>query len=154
MDTLTALKHLLDASRDRGNPGPEALKEIMASVRTIAVVGISRNPDKPARSVPEYLSNNGFEIIPVNPFIDTILGREAKKTLQEVAAPVDMVLVFRPSEEAARVAEEAMGRVEKPVIWLQKGIRADKVAARARGLGFTFVQDLCAYEVHRAMQAT
>jgi predicted CoA-binding protein len=62
-----------------------------------------------------------------------------------------MVLVFRPSEEAARIAEAALRRDERPAIWLQKGIRADEMAAIARGLGFTVVQDLCTYEIHKAM---
>ena len=65
-----------------------------------------------------------------------------------------MVLVFRPSEEAAKVAESAMRREERPIIWLQQGIQADEVAAIARGLGFTVVQDLCTFEVHRALHPT
>jgi predicted CoA-binding protein len=62
-----------------------------------------------------------------------------------------MVVVFRPSDEAAAVAESAMKRPERPAIWLQKEIRADEVARRARDLGFTVVQDMCTYEVHKAL---
>jgi predicted CoA-binding protein len=151
MDGLQELQSLLDESGDRDNPGPEELKGIMESVRSIAVVGISRNPEKPSRRVPAYLAAKGYEVIPVNPFIDEILGKKALISLEDVAEPVDMVLVFRPSEEAAQVAEAAMKRDERPVIWLQKGIRADDVASTARGLGIIVVQDLCAYEVHKAL---
>ena len=117
------------------------MKALMERVRTIAVVGISRNPEKPARRVPSYLAAKGYEIIPVNPFVDEIFGKQAKDSLEEVEEPVDMVLIFRPSEEAAKIAEAAMKRDERPAIWLQKEIRADEMAAIARGLGFTVVQD-------------
>ncbi len=154
MDPIPDLQSLLDESGDRDNPGPEELKKLMASVRSIAVVGISRNPEKPARRVPAYLASKGYDVIPVNPFVDEILGKKAKDSLEEVSEPVDMVLVFRPPEEAAEIAEAAMRRDERPVIWLQKEIRADEIAATARDLGFTVVQDLCAYEVHKALDPT
>jgi predicted CoA-binding protein len=152
MDGLQELQSLLDESSDRDNPGAEEIRRLMDSVRTIAVVGISRNPEKPARRVPAYLASKGYEIIPVNPFVDEILGKRAKDSLKDVSEPVDMVLIFRPSEEAGQIAEAAMRRDERPVIWLQKEIRADQMAAIARGLGFTVVQDLCAYEVHKALK--
>ena len=152
MDGLQELQRLLDESGDRDNPGAEDLKKLMEDVKTIAVVGISRNPEKPARRVPAYLASKGYDVIPVNPFVDEILGKRAKDSLKDVSEPVDMVLVFRPSEEAAEIAKAAMERDEQPVIWLQKGIRADEEAAIARGLGFTVVQDLCTYEVHKALK--
>ncbi len=145
------IQTLLDESGDRNNPGSEAMKQLMESVHTIAVVGISRNPEKPARQVPAYLAAKGYNIVPVNPFVHQILGKEAMDSLEEVSEPVDMVLIFRPSEEAAVVAESAMIREERPAIWLQKEIRADEVAARARKMGLTVVQDLCAYEIHKAL---
>jgi len=145
------IQALLDESGDRNNPGPEAMKELMESVHTIAVVGISRNPVKPARRVPAYLASRGYTIVPVNPFVHKILGKKAMKSLEEVSDPVDMVLIFRPSDEAAVVAESAMTREERPAIWLQQGIRADEVAARAREMGLTVIQALCAYEIHKAL---
>jgi predicted CoA-binding protein len=152
MDGLQELQRLLDESGDRDNPGAEELKKLMENVKTIAVVGISRDPEKPARRVPAYLASKGYDVIPVNPFVDEILGKKAKDSLKDVSEPVDMVLVFRPPEEAAKIAETALRRDERPIIWLQKGIRADGVAAIARGLGFTVVQDLCTYEVHKALK--
>ena len=151
MDQYKELRNLLDESGDRDNPGPEEMKELMESVHSIAVVGISRNPEKPARRVPGYLAAKGYDIIPVNPFVDEIFGKKAKDSLMDVSEPLDMVLIFRPSEDAVKIVEDAMRRDERPAIWLQKGIRADEVAAIARGLGFTVVQDLCAYEIHKAL---
>jgi len=145
------LGSLLDESSDRGNPTAEEMREIMEKVRTIAVVGISRNPEKPARRVPSYLASKGYEIIPVNPFVDRILGKTAVDSLEEVTEAIDMVLVFRPSAEAGEIARVAMERDDHPVIWLQKEIQADDVAQAARARGLTMVQDLCAYEVHRAL---
>ena len=151
MDMLEGLKNILDESGDRENPQAGEMKEIMDTVRSIAVVGISRNPEKAARRVPSYLATKGYEVIPVNPHVDEILGKKAKDSLAEVTDPVDMVLVFRPSEEAALIAEAAMARPERPVIWLQEEIRADEVAARARAQGIRMIQDLCIYKVHKAL---
>jgi uncharacterized protein len=151
MDVLERLRSILDESGDHRNPEPEALRHIMESVRSVAVVGISRNPEKAARRIPAYLAAKGYEVIPVNPFVDEVLGKKAVPSLADVAGPVDMVLVFRPSEEAAEVVEAAMDREERPVIWLQEGIRADEAAERARARGLTVVQDLCAYKVHKAL---
>jgi hypothetical protein len=151
MDTFSQIQSILDESADRNNPGPEGITEILERVRSIAVIGISRNPEKAARRVPSYLAAKGYDVIPINPFVDRILGKEAKDTLPDVTEPVDMVLVFRPSAEAAKIAEVAMARKERPVIWLQEGIQADEVAAKARAEGFQVVQDLCTYKVHKVL---
>lgn len=151
MSPIFDLQTLLDESADRDNPDAEGIKDLMARVKNIAVVGVSRNPEKAARRVPAYLAANGYEIIPVNPFVDEIFGKQAADSLADVTEPVDMVLVFRPSAEAAEVAEMALSRTERPAIWLQKEIRADEVASRARKEGVTMVQDLCAYEIHKAL---
>jgi len=151
MHALERLQRVLDESADPGNPDPLEIRRIMESVRTVAVVGISRNPEKAARRVPAYLAAKGYDVIPVNPFVDSVLGKKAKASLADVTDPVDMVLVFRPSEEAGEILAAAMERVERPVIWLQEGIQADEVAARARARGLTVVQDLCTYKVHQAL---
>lgn len=153
MEGLEQLESVLEESGDRQNPQAEEMKEIFETVRSIAVVGISRNPEKAARRVPAYLASKGYEIIPINPFVDEVLGKKAWDSLDEVTDPIDMVLVFRPSEEAALVARAAMNRKERPVIWLQEEIRADAIAAEAREQGIRVVQDLCAYKVHKALPA-
>jgi len=151
MEEMDALQRILDESGDKENPDAETIRDIMEGVHSIAVVGISSNPGKAARRIPSFLVTKGYEVIPVNPNVDRILGKESRRSLLEVGEPVDMVLVFRPSAEAAGIAEVAMARKERPVIWLQEGIRADEVAARARSAGVRMVQDLCTYKVHKAL---
>ncbi len=149
-----ALDATLRASSDADNPSADEIHDIVRRTMRIAVVGISRDPVKPARRIPSYLAAKGAEIIPVNPTADRILGKEARHSLSEVTEPVDMVLVFRPSAEAGDIVREAMARPEHPVIWLQEGIRADEAAAEARAAGRQVVQDLCLYKVHRALGDT
>jgi predicted CoA-binding protein len=152
VDVLDKIQLILDESRDPENPGPEAMREIMEKVRRIAVIGVSRDPAKAARRVPAYLAAQGYDIVPINPFVDTVLGKDAVDSLEEVPGQVDMVLVFRPSAEAEAIVAKAMDRAEKPVIWLQEGIWGGEAARKARGEGMPVVQNLCAYRVHRAMK--
>ncbi|MHC4934404.1 MAG: CoA-binding protein [Planctomycetota bacterium] len=150
----TALAAVLAASSDPDNPGPDEMHDLVRRTMTIAVVGMSRDPAKAARRVPSYLAAKGAEVIPVNPNATRILGRRARKTLLEVTEPVDLVLVFRPSDVAGQVVDAAAARPEQPIIWLQEGIRADAAASRARAAGRIVVQDLCLYKVHRALGDT
>lgn len=145
------LRRLLAASSDPANPGAEALRELLARVHRIAVVGISRSPEKPARSIPAYLAAHGYEIVPVNPHADRVLGRTAYPRLEDVPGPVDMVMIFRPSDQAGAFVRQAAARPERPAIWLSEGIRADDEVDAARQQGLTAVQDLCAYEVHKLL---
>lgn len=152
-DPMTSyqLSHTLGASSDPDNPGPEEMSRIIEETKTVAVVGLSRDPVKAARRVPSYMAAKGYEVIPVNPFAERILGKEARASLDEVVEPVDLVLVFRPSDEAGDVIRQAAKRPERPVIWLQEAIRNDEAAEEARAQGLTVVQDLCIYKVHRAL---
>jgi len=151
VDELTELRRLLEASSDRDNPSAEALVELLGNVRHIAVVGLSRHSEKPARRVPSYLAAKGFDVIPVNPNADRLLGRTSYPTLSDVPGPVDLVLLFRPSSEAGPFVLEAMERPDEPAVWLQTGIVAPEEAATARAAGRTVVQDLCIFRVHRVL---
>ncbi len=145
----------LAISSDPETPGPEEMHEIIRRTLRIAVVGISRDPTKSARRVPSYLAAKGADIVPINPHADRILGKEVRRSLDEVEGEVDMVMVFRPGPgPAGEVIRRAMQRPEKPVIWLQEGIRSDEAAAEARAAGFVVIQDLCMYKVHRALGDT
>ena len=148
---LHRLSRELEASSDPDNPGPEELRDLLERVRNIAVVGLSRDPSKAARRVPSYMAAKGYDVIPVNPNAERILGKDVVDSLDDLDRPVDMVLVFRPSEEAGDVIRQAARRPEAPAIWLQEGIRADDAAAEARARGLLVVQDLCVYKVHRAL---
>ena len=151
VDTLTEVQRVLAESSDAQNPTAEEMLDLFDEVRHIAVIGLSRDPAKPARRVPSYLAAKGYDVIPVNPNADRILGREAYDTLTDVPFPVDLVIVFRPSDDAGRFVTEAAARPERPAIWLQTGIRADEEIAAARADGLFAVQDLCAFRVHRVL---
>lgn len=151
MDSLAALRSLVADSGDADNPSAEELEELFGRVERIGVIGLSRFPEKAARRVPSYLAAKGYDIVPINPNADRILGQDVYDRLSDVPEELDMVIVFRPSEEAGRHVEEAMERPERPAIWLQEGIFAEEEIARARAAGFTAVQDLCTYRVHRAL---
>ena len=151
MDRLAAVQLLLRESSDRDNPSAEAVAELFERLERIAVVGLSRDPAKAARRVPSYLAAQGYEVFPVNPRAERLLGRPAFPTLTAIAEPVDLVLIFRPSTDAGAVIREAMALEGIAAVWLQEGIRADAEAAAARAAGRLVVQDLCAYKVHRAL---
>jgi uncharacterized protein len=151
MSEIDRLSHLLADSSDRENPGATGLRELLATLRRIAVVGISRDPLKAARRVPSYLTAKGIDIVPVNPNATWLLGKPALRNLGDFEGPVDLVLVFRPSDQAGAVVAEAAARPEAPAIWLQEGIRADGEAGKARAGGRTVVQDLCLFKAHRTL---
>jgi predicted CoA-binding protein len=151
MNGLEQLERIRAESSDPENPSAEELDEIVTSARTIGVVGMSRDPAKAARRVPSYMAAKGYDVIPINPNADRILGREAFDCITDVEQPVDIVLIFRPPAHAAEVVRKAARRPEKPVIWLQERILAPDAAAEARAAGYTVVQDLCIYKVHRAL---
>lgn len=151
MDHLDRLRGILAESTDPFNPPAERIEAFFRRLHTLAVVGLSRDPAKAARRVPSYLAAKGYEVIPVNPRAERILGRPARATLDDVEQPVDMVVIFRPSAEAGPFVRRAAARPESPAIWLQEGIRADAEAAAAREAGLLVVQDLCTYKVHRSL---
>jgi len=119
----------------------------LLDAHTVAVIGCSGTPGKAAHDVPAYLQRQGYDIVPVNPFRDEILGRPAADSLADVAADVDLVDVFRPSEEVSDVVdaviERARTRGDVRGLWLQQGIRDDEAVARARDAGLLVVQDRC-----------
>lgn len=148
---MTEVRRLLRASSDPDNPTGEELARLLGDVTHVAVVGLSRHVEKAARRVPSYLAAKGYDVIPVNPNADRLLGRRSHPTLSDVHDPVDLVVVFRPSEDAGAIVLEALARPEEPAIWLQVGIRADDEVAKARAAGRTVVQDLCVFQIHRAL---
>ena len=150
---LAELRALLANTADPHNPRAEDLVALLGRVRRIAVVGLSRHPEKPSRRVPAYLAAWGYEIVPVNPSADHVLGRKAYPRLADVPGRVDMVMIFRPSDQAGAFVREAAARPERPAIWLSEGILASPEIEEARAQDLTAVQDLCAYKVHRALGA-
>lgn len=128
----------------------EELVEILA-LDTVAVVGCSTTPGKDAHDVPRYLLDNGYDVVPVNPFAEEALGRTAYDSLSAVPDEVDIVNVFRPSEEVSGVVDEALDRTDAGVVWTQLGIRDEAAAARAEAAGKRVVQDRCIKVEHRRL---
>ena len=126
------------------------LRNILTSVKTIAVVGWSPKPDRPSHGVADYLKRRGYRVIPVNPGQagQEALGETVVATLAE-AGPVDMVDIFRRSDEAGAVADEAV-RLGVKVVWMQLGVVDEAAAERARAAGLQVVMNRCpAIEIPR-----
>lgn len=125
----------------------ERLAGILAEAKTIAVVGASADPSKPAHAIPRYLQRQGYRILPVNPRGGELLGEPVARSLAEVDGPIDVVEVFRPAEEAPRIAREAV-EVGAKVLWLQLGIVSQEARQVAEAAGLTVVMDRCMGETH------
>ncbi len=131
---------------------PDAfLRDILLSVRTIAVVGASPRPHRPSHGVMRYLQRHFYRAIPVNPFAagDTILGERCYGALDKIEDPVDMVDIFRRSEFAGAAVDEAIA-VGAKVVWMQLGVVDLAAASRAEARGIKVVMDRCpAIEIPR-----
>ena len=128
---------------------PDALiKSVLRSVRYIAMVGASANEMRPSYFAMKYLLDKGFQIVPINPGIagKEILGRRVYASLKDVPAPVDMVDIFRASEFAPNIVDEALAERERlgiRVIWMQLGVINEEAAAKAEAAGLTVIMDRC-----------
>jgi predicted CoA-binding protein len=120
----------------------DELREIL-ELDTIAVVGCSTTPGKAAHDVPAFLRDRGYEIVPVNPHAEEIFGREAADDLADVEADVDVVDVFRPSEEVAGIVDRAVERDDVEVVWTQLGVRDPEAGERLEAAGKLYVEDEC-----------
>jgi len=125
------------------------IREIL-SLKHIAVVGMSKNQNKAAHYVPKYLSDNGYDIIPVNPTTDEILGKRCFEKVSDIDENVDIVDVFRPSEDVLPVVEEAIKKNPK-VIWLQEGIHNPEAEELARKAGIKVVFNRCMLAEHQRL---
>ena len=126
------------------------IRELLG-LRRIAVVGCSSTPGKDAHEIPKYLADNGYDVVPVNPTADQILGETAYDSLSGVKGEVDVVNVFRPSDEVSGIVDEALSRDDVEVIWTQLGVRDDEAARRAEDDGRHVVQDRCIKVEHRRL---
>jgi len=129
----------------------EPLKEILESTNTIAVVGCSSTPGKDAHDIPKYLREVGYDVIPINPFAAEIFGRDAYDSLADVPDKIDVVDVFRPSEEVPGIVDGALDREEGPLIWLQLGITHDGAIQKAEEAGYRVVADRCLKVEHQRL---
>ncbi|MFF2530007.1 CoA-binding protein [Brevibacillus sp. NPDC058079] len=128
------------------NPSNEARRQLLEDAKTIAVVGLSNKPDRTSYMVSQAMQNAGYTIIPVNPIIagETVLGEKVLGSLTEIDQPVDIVNVFRRSEDILPVAQEALKMQNKPkVFWMQQGIANEDAAQLIVDQGIEVVQDMC-----------
>ena len=121
-----------------GRPAPD----VLASAKTIAVVGASRDPRKAGGSVPEGLQRRGFRIIPINPFADELFGERVYRSLADVPEKVDLVDVFRPAADAPEIARQAVA-IGAKALWLQLDIRSEEARRIAEAGGLEYVEDEC-----------
>ncbi len=124
------------------------LREILSSSRRIAVVGMSKDPLKDAHTVPKYLLERGYDVVPVNPTATEILGQKAYPNLSSVPGHIDVVDVFRPSADVPAIVDEAIKDGRAKVIWTQLGIRHEEAARKAEAAGLTVVQSRCMRTEH------
>ncbi len=135
------------------------IKEILAKYRKVAVVGLSREPDKDSYRVSAYLKAHGFRIIPVNPFADEVLGEKSYKSLldmpPEIQKTIEIVDVFRPAKDVPSIVEQAV-KLKKMygtlrVVWMQLGIINEQAAEAARKAGLTVVMNKCMMVEHHRL---
>lgn len=118
------------------------MRELLKNSKTIAVVGLSPKKDRPSFMVAAYLIKAGYTVIPVNPGQTEILGQPCYPSLSAIPVAVDIVDIFRRSEDIPPVVEEAI-RIGARAVWMQQGIVHDEAAAKAAAAGLTVVMDKC-----------
>jgi uncharacterized protein len=124
-----------------------AIRELLRTARTIAMVGLSQDEEKPSNVVARYLKSRGFRVIPVNPGQESVLGEKSYKSLSDILDEIDVVDIFVRAERVMPVVEEAV-RLKPKAIWLQLGIKSDEARALADGSGIMFVMDKCIKQEH------
>jgi uncharacterized protein len=140
---------ILIKGMDRDTHTDEQIKKFY-SLKNITVVGMSKNPEKAAHYVPKYLAEKGYNIIPVNPTADEILGKKCYPSLLDVPVEIDIVDVFRPSDQVQPVIEEAVKKKPK-VVWLQEGIHNPDAESLAQKAGIEVVYNRCMLAEHQRL---
>ncbi len=118
------------------------LRELLVHSKRIAVVGLSDQPSRPSYGVAQYLQRHGYTIVPVNPFVQTVLGEQAYPNLHSIPGPIDIVDIFRRSDQVGPVVDEAIA-VGAKAVWMQLGVVDEQAAQRAREAGLAAVVDRC-----------
>jgi len=140
----------------------EEIRESLRKYRVIAVVGLSKDSAKPSHDVAEYMKENGYRIIPVNPTVDEVLGEKSYKSLldmpEELQKTIEVVDIFRRPEDVAPVVEQAVklkAANGKPhVVWMQLGIVNEEAAETARKAGLTVIMDRCIKVEHKRLSSS
>ena len=124
--------------------------KILNEYRNVAVVGLSPNPERPSHRIASYLAEQGYHVIPVNPNAPRILDRTSYPDLSSIPETVEVVDIFRRSEEVMPIVEEAI-KIGAKAVWMQEGIINEAAAARAREAGLLVVMDKCMFKEHQRL---
>lgn len=127
----------------------DEIREIY-NLKNIVIVGLSKDAEKQSHRVAAYLMTKKYKIIPVNPTAEKILGKKVYARLQDIEEPIDIVNIFRPSEDVPDIVEEAL-KTKAKVIWLQEGIINEKAAEVARKAGLKVVMNRCIMKEHKRL---
>jgi len=122
-------------------------ERILREYRTVAVVGVSPDSDRPSHIVASYLSEHGYNVTPVNPRVKQVLGKVSYPDLSSIPEPVEVVDIFRRSEDVMPVVDEAI-KIGAKVVWMQEGVVNEEAAAKARDAGLLVVMDKCMRKEH------
>jgi|SRR5699024_2076599 len=132
------------------NPSNEAIKEILESANTIAVVGLSDNPERTSYQISKIMQEQGYKIIPVNPKVEKVLGEKAYDSLTEAEEAIDIINVFRRSEFLPEIAKEA-AETDCRVFWAQQGLVSQEAYDYLQKRGFTVMMDMCIKVAHSVL---
>jgi uncharacterized protein len=122
-------------------------KELLESAKTIAVVGLSNNPDRASYHVSRYMQEHGYKIIPVNPTITEVLGEKSYPSLKDIPEKVDIVDIFRRSQDVPPIVDDAIA-IQARGVWMQEGIVDEPSAKKAESAGLKVVMDRCIMVAH------
>lgn len=134
---------------EKDNHTDDEIRQIL-SLKNVAVVGMSKHPEKAAHFVPKYLTEQGYNIMPINPTADKILDRKCYSSVTEIDQPIDIVDLFRPSEQVLPFVEEAI-KMKPKIIWLQEGIHNSEAEELARNQGIKVVFNRCMLAEHQRL---
>jgi len=135
------------------NSNPEQIKEYLTKYKNIAIVGASPNPAKDSNMVTKYMIEAGYNVFPIYPKEDEILGRKVYRSLKEIPEKVDIVVVFRKPEAVNAIADAVIERGDVNVLWTQIGIVNNEAAQKAKEHGIDVVQNLCIKVEHNRLIA-
>ncbi len=126
---------------------------ILKKTKTIAVVGLSDKPDRESYQVAAYLQQQGYRIIPVNPNVTEVLGEKAHPSLRDLPDPVDVVQIFRRSEEVPPIVDDAIA-IGAKVVWMQVDVEHEEAARKAERAGLKVIMNACMRSAHRTLRSS
>jgi len=127
----------------------------LTKIKTIAIIGLSNNPDRPSFQVAQYLINQGYKIIPINPNITEVFGQKSYQNLASIPSEIniDIIDVFRKSEEVESIVQEIINSGRQAIIWLQEGIDNQSSVSLATSHGYQITSGLCLMKYHQNQKA-